>query len=126
MLKHSPPKGAASVCDILAGTMAFKNTLRNGQVRNVIFKEGDSFFGAALEFNIVEQGDSPQEVMLLLDEAVKGYVESAQKNKLSISVLNQDVDPEYESLWNAGRKGSQKGKRRVYSTSSQSIAALVA
>jgi predicted RNase H-like HicB family nuclease len=106
--------------------MAFKNTLRSGQVRNVIFQEKGSFYGAALEFNIVEQGDSPQEVMLLLDNAVKGYVESAQKNKLSISVLNQEVDPEYEKLWNIGQKGTAKGSQHIYSTSSQQIAALAA
>ncbi len=109
-----------------AAIMAFKNTLRNGQVRNVIFQEKGFFYGAALEFNIVEQGDSPQEVMLLLDNAIKGYVESAQKNKLSISVLNQEIDPEYEALWNYGRKGGVKGNRHIYSTSSQQIAALVA
>lgn len=106
--------------------MAFKNTLRNGQVRNVIFREKGSFYGATLEFNIVEQGDSPQEVMLLLDNAIKGYVESAQKNKLSIAVLNQKIDPEYEVLWNAGQKGTAKGNQHIYSTSSQSIAALAA
>ncbi|HUX81044.1 MAG TPA: hypothetical protein VMV38_01850 [Candidatus Paceibacterota bacterium] len=104
--------------------MAFKNTLRSGQVRNVIFQEEGSFYGAALEFNIVEQGDSPQEVMLLLDNAVKGYVESAQKNKLSISVLNQEIDPAYEKLWNIGQKGTGKGSQHIYSTSSQQIAAL--
>ncbi len=95
-------------------------------MRNVIFQERGTFYGAALEFNIVERGDSPQEVMLLLDDAIKGYVESAQKNKLSISVLNQLVDPEYEALWCAGQDGSKKIGRRVYSTSSQSIAALAA
>ena len=104
--------------------MTFKNTLRNGQVRNVIFKEGNSFFGAALEFNIVESGDSPQEVMILLDNAIKGYVESAQKNKLSPSVLNQTVNPEYETLWNAGRKGAPNNNRQVYSVSSQPLMAL--
>lgn len=106
--------------------MTFKNTLRSGQVRNVIFSEGGEYFGAALEFNIVEQGDSPEEVMLLLDNAVRGYVESARKNKLSIAVLNQSVDPDYERLWGAGQKGISRGKRQVYSASSQPIAALVA
>ena len=105
--------------------MAFKNTLHKGQVRNVIFKDGNAFYGAALEFNIVEVADSPQEAMLLLDEAMKGYVEAARKHKLSISVLNQTVDPEYLTLWSAGQKGSATGARQVYSTSSQSIAALV-
>lgn len=105
--------------------MAFKNTLRNGQVRNVIFSEGGEYFDAALEFNIVEQGDSPEEVMILLDNAVRGYVESAQKNKLSISVLNQPINPDYERLWSAGQKGiSPLGKRQVYSASSQPIVAL--
>lgn len=95
-------------------------------MRNVIFREGNSFYGVALEFNIVEQGDSPQEVMLLLDEAVRGYLESAQKNKLSTSVLNQDIAPEYELLWNAGQSGSIVGRQHIYSTSSQLISALVA
>ena len=106
--------------------MAFRNTLHSGQVRNVIFREKGSFYGAALEFNIVEQGDSPQEVMLLLDDAIKGYVESAQKNKLSISVLNQEIDPAYEALWDAGQKGLKKKNQHIYSTSSQSITALSA
>ncbi len=106
--------------------MAFKNTLRSGQVRNVIFKEGKEWLGAALEFNIVESASTPQEAMFLLDDAVKGYVESAQKNKLSISVLNQETDPEYEALWQAGHTGVRVGKRHIYSASSQSIAALVA
>jgi predicted RNase H-like HicB family nuclease len=103
--------------------MAFKNTLHKGQVRNVIFQDGDEYVGAALEFNIVEVGDSPQEVMLLLDDAIKGYLESAQKNKLSISVLNQEIEPEYEELWHAGQKATN---RKVYSATSQSIAALTA
>ncbi|MDO8408388.1 MAG: hypothetical protein Q7S95_04155 [bacterium] len=104
--------------------MAFKNTPHKGQVRNVIFKDGAAFYGAALEFNIVEVADSPQEAILLLDEAMKGYVEAAGKYKLSIAVLNQSVDPEYLALWNAGRKGTATAGRQVYSTSSQSIAAL--
>ena len=108
--------------------MAFKNTSGGGSVRNVIFQDGNTWYGAALEFNIVETGDSPQEVMLLLDEAIKGYVEAAGKTKSSIGVLNQEIDPEYEKLWFAGsEKGTQigEGGKKIYSTSSQSIAALV-
>ena len=106
--------------------MSFKNTSRSGQIRNVIYQERGEWFGAALEFNIVETGDSPQEVFLLLDNAIKGYVESAKKNKLSISVLNQEVDPAYESLWNAGTKGETGGRQHIYSVSSQPLAALAA
>ncbi len=76
-----------------------KNTLQKGSVRNIIFREGNMWFGVALEFNIVESGDDPREVMILLDEAIKGYVESAQKSKLRPIILNQEADPEYEKLW---------------------------
>lgn len=104
----------------------FKNTTRTGTIRSLIFKEGDTYFGAALELNIVEQGDTPQEAMLLLDDAVKGYLETARKDKLSVRVLNQEVEPEHESLWNAAWRGGTQGKRTVYRVSSQPIAALTA
>ena len=60
--------------------MSFLNTTHSGSVRNVIFQENGEWFAVALEFNIVETGDSPQEVMVLLDTAIKGYVDSARKS----------------------------------------------
>ncbi|MEJ0054155.1 MAG: hypothetical protein WDN10_05565 [bacterium] len=107
--------------------MAFKNTLRRGSIRNVIFREGKSWYGAALELNIVESGETPQEALFLLDDAVKGYIEAARKAKLSIGVLNQEINPEYERLWNIGNSKSDRpkaGKREIYSVASQQIAAL--
>lgn len=106
--------------------MAFRNTHQSGSVRNIIFKEKGEWFGVALEFNIVETGDSPEEVMLLLNEAVKGYVESAKKAKLSIRVLNQEVDPEYEALWDEKSKSKKKGGKQVYQMATQSLSALAA
>mgnify|MGYP003395246865 CR=1 FL=1 len=79
--------------------MKYRNTLQKGSVRNIIFREGKTWYGVALEFNIVEAGDDAQEVMILLEEAVRGYLASARKSKLSISVLNQKSDAEYENLW---------------------------
>ena len=104
--------------------MSFLNTSRSGSVRNVIFQENGEWFGVALEFNIVETGDSPQEVMMLLDSAIKGYVESADKSSLSISVLNQDIDPEYESLWNSNGTIENQGDKKIYSITTQPLSAL--
>lgn len=104
--------------------MSFLNTHRSGSVRSIIFKEDNTWFGVALEFNIVETGDSPQEVMMLLDNAIKGYVESADKARLSISVLNQEIDPEYENLWKSGMSQYEYEGKRIYSTSMQPLAAL--
>ena len=79
--------------------MKYCNTLQKGSVRNIIFREGKMWFGVALEFNIVETGDDAQEVMILLEEAVRGYLASARKSKLSSVILNQKSEAEYEKLW---------------------------
>lgn len=79
--------------------MKHKNTLQKGSVRYLVFKDGDTFFGVALEFNIVVEGTHPMEVLLLLHEAAAGYLEAARKIKIRPHVLNQKIDPEYEKMW---------------------------
>ncbi len=43
--------------------MKYKNTLNKGSIRYIVFKEDDTWYGVALEFNIVESGDNPTEVI---------------------------------------------------------------
>ncbi len=76
-----------------------KKTLKNGKVRFMIFKKGNSWYGVALEFNIVEVNKNPEIVLFDLLDAISGYVESAIKNKIDISMLIQKVDKGYESIW---------------------------
>ena len=78
-----------------------KNTPQKGLVRYIVFKEGKTWFGVALEFNIIETGNDPQEVVFLLFEAIQGYIESIRKVKglRDFSALNQKPDKEYENLW---------------------------
>ncbi len=90
--------------------MKYKNTLRKGSVRFLIFRDGESFFGVALEFNVIVEGANPQEVFLFLSEAVSGYLEAARKTKLRPSVLNQKPDPEYERMWQANQDARLKEK----------------
>jgi len=65
----------------------------------LVFHETDAWYAVALEFNIVDAGDTPQEAMLLLFEAIRGYLESAKKIKARPAILNQSADPEYEKKW---------------------------
>ena len=83
----------------------FKNTLGKGSVRYIVFKEQDIWYAAALEFNIVESGNDPREVLLSLFEAIQGYIDSARKIKARSHILNQKVDPEYEQLWHSLKYG---------------------
>jgi len=47
----------------------------------------------------VENGDTPREALILLFEALTGYVESARKMKGRPEILNQRPDREYKEIW---------------------------
>jgi len=90
--------------------MKYKNTLKKGSVRFLIFRDGESYFGVALEFNVVVEAANPQEAYIFLNEAASGYLESVRKAKLRPSVLNQKPDAEYEKMWYANQDMKLKEK----------------
>lgn len=93
--------------------MKCKNTLQKGSVRYIVFKEGDTWYGVALEFNIVESGDDPKAVLFMLFEAISGYIESARRIKARPHFLNQRADQEYEYLWD-GLQGKNSRKEKCF------------
>jgi hypothetical protein len=103
--------------------MKYKNTLKSGKVRYIIFKEDDTWYGVALEFNIVEEGDNPRQVMESLFDAIQGYVETAQKLKLRPMPLNQKPDEEYQKLWDKLEKTKEKSvmPKNIYNFGYNSI-----
>lgn len=80
-----------------------KNTLKQGSVRTIIFKEDDIWYAVGLEFNIVSSGDTAEMASFMLDQAIRGYIESLINNPMgglrTEGLLNQEADPEYEALW---------------------------
>ena len=85
------------------------NTVKKGRYRWIIFKDGGSWIGVALEFNIVVTGGDPRVVEIELQEAVLGYLESAKKLKSFrtnqvTSLLNQKAGNEYEEKWARARQ----------------------
>lgn len=80
------------------------NTIKRGQVRTIVFKEGDTWYGVALEFNIVVDADTYEAAHFELLEAIRGYVESLKKirgfrSHAVTASLNQLADQEYETMW---------------------------
>ncbi len=76
------------------------NTPKKGKFRHIVFKDGDTWYAVALEFNIVEASDDPKLAFMNLLQAVGGYVKSIGKIKgVRFGALNQKADPEYEKLW---------------------------
>lgn len=101
------------------------NTSNSGSVRYVVFRDKDDgvWYAAALELNIVESGDDPQQALFGLFEAIRGYVASARKIKIKSGVLHQKPDPEYEKMWYAvERAKNQRGvPYHIFTTGRQSI-----
>lgn len=67
----------------------------------------------ALEFSIVQVGDDPNLVYLELQDAVRGYIEAAQKitgfREGAINpMLNQKAEEAYEVLWNQAQSTTRK------------------
>lgn len=94
--------------------MNYKNTFQKGSVRIIVFREEDTWYAVGLEFNIVESGDTPREAMVLLLEAVQGYLESAKKIKARPSILNQKSDSEYEEIWEESESKKFISKVPIY------------
>lgn len=91
-----------------------KNNLQHGSTRVIVFKESNEWYAVALELNIVESGTNPREAILLLFEAVSGYIEAAQKTKASFSILNQESDEEYEKLWKKLQEHKKLKNKEVF------------
>ncbi len=90
-----------------------ENTTKKGKYRWIVFKKGTQWYATALEFNIVQVGDDPNLVYLELQEAVRGYIEAAQKikgfrEKAIHPMLNQKSDEAYEMLWNQAQSSTKQ------------------
>ena len=99
----------------------YKNTIQKGSVRYIVFEEDRVWYAAGLEFNIVESGSTPEEAILLLLEALKGYVESAKKIKARPTILNQKSDPEYEEMWKNREDARITNAKKIYSSGEWNI-----
>ena len=77
------------------------NTPIKGRFRHIVFRDGDTWYAVALEFNIVESSDDPKLAFFNLLQAVNGYIQSIKKIKgvKGYPSLNQKPDFEYENLW---------------------------
>ena len=76
------------------------NTPKQGKFRHIVFRDGNTWYAVALEFNIVESSDDPKLAFMSLLQAVSGYVRSVSKIRgARFGSLNQKADQEYENLW---------------------------
>lgn len=84
-----------------------QNTKEAGTVEFLVYKEGGSFVGVCLTFDIIEEGSNPVELMKSIKEAAALHLETVRKNDLSDDLLNRYAPEEYwEKYFEALRKVS--------------------
>jgi len=90
--------------------MKLQNTKKKGTARTIIFKSNKKYKAVCLDFNIIEEGDTREEVEESIKEAIIGYVENVCKNKLDDKLLNRHADEKYWKMYESYVKKISKPK----------------
>jgi len=90
------------------------NKKGQGIARILIYPSRNKYIGVCLDFDLVEEADSKEEVLNQIKEATRGYILNVLKNNLDDSLLNR---PAPENYWRIYRKYNRfiiaKNKERV-------------
>jgi predicted RNase H-like HicB family nuclease len=72
-----------------------KNTKERGTIECLVYREGDTYIGACLTFDIIEEGSNPTELMRSIREAAELHLETVIRENLSDDLLNRYAPEEY-------------------------------
>ncbi len=101
-----------------------KNTFKKGVSRVLIFEDKNEkvWYGVALDFNLVVDGNDPEEVRFNLRNLMVEFVESARLLG-DENLLNQKTEKEYEEMWSSLEKENQsiKSPYQIYSMSKEYV-----
>ena len=75
--------------------MTYPNTKKRGVARIIIFPFSEGFKAVCLDFDLIEEAKTFQEVEGQIRESVEGYVENVCKNNLSDELLNRPAEKKY-------------------------------
>ncbi|HEY9583675.1 MAG TPA: hypothetical protein VJI66_01775 [Candidatus Paceibacterota bacterium] len=72
-----------------------KNTKEKGVIEFMVYKEGKTFVGVCLTFDIVEEGNDPHKLMESIKEAAQLHLEVVRELGWSDKLLNRYAPEEY-------------------------------
>ncbi|MEI7709701.1 MAG: hypothetical protein WCI76_03225 [bacterium] len=76
-----------------------KNTKDKGTVEFLVYKEGETFVGVCLTFDIIEEGSNPEKLMESIQEAARGHLKVVRANNMSDDLLNRYAPKEYWEIY---------------------------
>ncbi len=84
------------------------NTKKSGIARVMIYKTDKIFRAVCLDFDLIEEADSYDEVEEQIRESVEGYVENICKNDLDDELLNRQAPLKYWKRYRAHLRSMEK------------------
>jgi len=72
-----------------------KNTKEKGTIEFLVYKEGKTFVGVCLTFDIIEEGTNALYVLKSIKEAAQVHLNAVVKNNMSDDLLNRYAPAEY-------------------------------
>src|SRR3989338_6791081 len=76
-----------------------KNTKDRGTMEFLVYKEGKTFVGVCLTFDIVEEGDNAEKLMESIQEAALGHLEAVRGLNFPDALLNRYAPKEYWDIY---------------------------
>lgn len=75
------------------------NTKNKGTIEFLVYKEGKTFIGVCLTFDIVEESNNPEKLMESIQEAARGHLEVVRKKNMPDDLLNRYAPKEYWDIY---------------------------
>ena len=98
--------------------LVFNNTYKFGRLSFIVFKEGEEYTAACLEFDLLAKADTKLQAIEEINDAAEAWLMNVIENKLPEELLNRPAPKRY---WNIRKKilkdtQERKGKSRVPAT----------
>ncbi len=75
------------------------NTKEKGLIEYLVYKEGDSYIGVCLSFDIIEEGEDPSKLMLSIQEAAELHLKVVREKKMTDELLNRHAEEKYWKIY---------------------------
>jgi len=75
------------------------NTKESGVIEYLVYKEGNSYVGVCLTFDIIEEGDDPNKLMLSIQEAAELHLKVVRDKNMSDELLNRHTEEKYWTIY---------------------------
>src|SRR3990167_506369 len=72
-----------------------KNTKKEGTIEFLVYKEGKTFVGVCLTFDIIEEGTDALSVLKSIKEATQVHLNAVVKHNMTDDLLNRYAPVEY-------------------------------